>query len=83
MGDVLAVVRTETEAVCGVFAVWGCNDAMVIVGLQKYPIMASGIVAVLIIIVLSEHGSTKCVTDLAIRYELRRTDIAPSVDGHQ
>lgn len=27
-----------------------CNDAMVIVGLPKYPIMASGIVAVLMII---------------------------------
>lgn len=50
MGDVLAVVRTETEAVCDVFAVWGCNDAMVIVGLRKYPIIASGIVAVLMII---------------------------------
>lgn len=67
MGDVLAVVRTVTEAVCGVCAVWACNDATVIVGLRKYPIMVSGIVAVPIIIVLSEHGSTKCVIDLVIK----------------
>jgi hypothetical protein len=46
----MAVVKTETEAVCGAFAVWECNDAMVIVGLPKYPIMASGIVAVRMII---------------------------------
>ena len=45
-GDVLAVVRTATEAVCGVFAVWACNDAMVIVGLPKYTIIENGIVAV-------------------------------------
>lgn len=50
MGDVRAVVRTGTEAVCGVFVVWACNDAMVIVGLLKYHIMASGIVAALMII---------------------------------
>ena len=56
-----------TAAVCGVFAVWACNDATVIVRLPKYPIIESGIVAVLMIIVLSEHGSTKCVIDLVIR----------------
>ncbi len=49
-GDVLVVVRTGTEAVCGVFVVLVCNDVMVIVGLPKYLIMASGIVAVLMII---------------------------------
>ena len=49
-GDVLAVVRTATEAVCGVFVVWACKDVTAIAGSPKYIIMASGIVAVLMII---------------------------------
>ena len=48
-GDVLAVVRTATEAVCGVFVVWERNDATAIAGSPKYTIIENGIVAVLMI----------------------------------
>ncbi len=45
-GDAQEVVRTATEAVCGVFAVWACKDVTAIAGLPKYIIIESDIVAV-------------------------------------
>lgn len=49
-GDVRAVVRTATEAVCGVFVVWACSVAMVTDGWLKLRITASDTAAARMII---------------------------------